>query len=415
MTVVSIHKNRVVREEGDLFVKEFATRRLRDDELKRLRWLEAAGVGIPEIVGTEGTLLVTKRLPGRPLDALIAARWPGMPRAEKNEIIRRVAEVCTRIRDAGYDWPDLVSYHLYLSSEEVRVLDPARLRNGRLDLSALYWSLDEPVVTRTDRLRFWRAYAGKRKPQRIRRIGHRGRFRPYRWVFQRDRVRACLPWAAFVNNVDAPYASADEVAAKAKPIRTLEDRVNANLGDLVVKILKDPGEAETEWENTRTLMAAGFRVPTPAVGGLLKDGRALFSTVRLDGLDPMDDVWATLDPRRALRAAADVARRLHAGGLVHKDLYLCHLFVAKGGEEITLIDLARITRTRSRRLRVKDLAALYVSAKDLASRTDLLRALKRYGGGRPLARAVLRKAARMARHVPKNVRDGTHVPHVPRL
>ena len=45
--------------------------------------------------------------------------------------------------------------------------------------------------------------------------------------------------------------------------------------------------------------------------------------------------------------ATNIARRLHAGGLVHKDLYLCHLFVPKGACEVTLIDLARVTRTTS--------------------------------------------------------------------
>jgi tRNA A-37 threonylcarbamoyl transferase component Bud32 len=127
----------------------------------------------------------------------------------------------------------------------------------------------------------------------------------------------------------------------------------------------------------------------------------------------MDDVWSTLDRRKAVRAAADVARRLHACGWVHKDLYLCHLFVRKGGDELTLIDLARLQKTRSARLRVKDLAALVHSARGLCSRTDLMRGLKRYGGDRRLARRVLRKADRMARHVPRSVRDGTHVPHVP--
>ena len=42
-----------------------------------------------------------------------------------------------------------------------------------------------------------------------------------------------------------------------------------------------------------------------------------------------------------------------------------------------------------------------------------MRGLKRYGGDKRLARRVLKKAAKMARHVPRNVRDGTHVPHEP--
>jgi len=252
-------------------------------------------------------------------------------------------------------------------------------------------------------------------PQRIRRIGHRGRFRPYRWVHQRGEIRACAPWADWVNAIGAPYQSADEVASHPdlKIKRKLADRINAELGDLVLKITNDPEEAKAEWYNHVRFLSAGFRVPQPAVGGLLKDGRGLFATVRLKNQYPMDDVWRTLDRRRAVIAVADLARRLHLCSLVHKDLYLCHLFVEKGGDELSLIDLARVERTRSKRLRVKDLAALVHSSRGLASRTDLMRGLKRYGGDKKLARRVLKKAAKIARHVPKNVRDQTHVPHTP--
>lgn len=414
-TVVSEHRDRVVYDQGDRFVKEFRSRRARDAELARLRALEAAGVRVPAVLDLGGSRLVTGRLPGEPLDALIRTRWASMPRRERNALVARVADVCRRIRDAGFAWPDLVTYHLFVSADAVAVLDPARLRRGRLDLSALHWSAEEPTVGRADRLRFWRAYAGDEPPPRLRRIGHRGRFRPYRWALQRTEPRACPPWAPWVDAVGSGFASADEVAGHPDLAvrRTLRDRTNATLGGLVVKIVADPRDAEREWENHRTLMAAGFRVPQPAIGGVLADGRGLFATVRLPGLHPMDDVWATLDRRRAVRAAADLARRLHACGLVHKDLYLCHLFVAEGGDELTLIDLARLARTTSRRLRVKDLAALVSSAKGLCSRADLMRGLRRYGGDRRLARAVLAKAARLARHVPRNVRDGTHVPHRP--
>ncbi|MGH7162281.1 MAG: lipopolysaccharide kinase InaA family protein [Planctomycetota bacterium] len=414
--VVSRHRDRVVLEEGDRFVKEFAGARARDRELERLRWLEAAGVRGPEVLEASERRIVTARLPGEPLDALVRTRWATMPRAERDRLLRLVAGACRRLRDAGLAWPDLVTYHLWIAGGEVRALDPARLRRGKLDLSALHWSAEEPTVSRADRLRFWRAYAGDAPPPRLRAIGHRGRFRPYRWVLQRVETRPCPPFHRFVNAVGAPFASADEVVAhpRFRVRRELSLRLNGHIDDWVVKITTDAAEARREWENHRVLMAAGFRVPQPAVGGVLADGRGLFSTVRLQGLRPMDDVWATLDRRRAVLAAADLARRLHACGLVHRDFYLCHLFVAPGGGgEITLLDLARLTRGTSRRLRVKDLAAFVTSARGLCSRTDLWRGLLRYGGGKALARAVWRKAARMERHVPRNVQDGSHVPHVP--
>ncbi len=452
-TVVSRHKDRVVREEGDRFVKEFAHVRDRDAELLRYAWLAAAGVRGPEIVEKDGARYVTARLPGIPLDELIRTQWATMPRKARNDVIRRCAEVCQKIRDAGYAWPDLVTYHLYVPSasapeaqrrtptlpppptphptgraeapqerrrNDVRVLDPARVRRGRLDLSALYWSTEEPTVSRADRLRFWRAYAGGAPLPRLRRIGHRGRFRPYRWAVQRVAIAPAPPFDSFVDVVHTGLSSADALADHPELVvrRRLKNRVNAVWRDLVVKIVADSREAEREWENHRLLMAAGFRVPAPAVGGVLRDGRGLFATTRLPNGQPIDDVWATLDRRAAVRACADIARRLHACGLVHRDLYLCHLFVTPGRTdatqiEVTLLDLARLTRTRSRRRRVKDLAALVHSARELVTRTDLLRGLERYGGDRRLARAVLKKAARIARHIPKNVRDGTHVPHTP--
>ena len=415
MSVVSEHKDRVVYDRGDRFVKEFRSKKDRDVELENLRLLEAAGVRGPDVLDTSGSSLVTAPLPGEALDELIPHHWTSLPRPRRNDIITRVAAVCRRIRDAGFDWPDLVTYHLYVSDDEVRILDPARLRRGRLDLSPLYWSTAEPTVSRADRLRFWRAYAGKAPPQALRPIGHRGRFHPYPWVCQATTRKRCPDWARFVNAIDAPFQSADAVASHPalRVRRELKDRINAVLGKLVVKITKDPDEARREWENHQHLLGTGWRVPQPAVGGILDDGRGLFSTVRLDGLHPVEDVWETLDRRRAVRAVADVARRLHGCGLVHKDLYLCHLFAAKGGEALTLIDLARMERTTSARLRVKDLAALAHSARGHLSRTDLMRGLKRYGGDKRLARRVLKKAAKMARHVPRNVRDGTHVPHEP--
>ena len=239
-TLVSSHADRNVYEEGDRFRKEFDTKRARDAELRRLWKLKAIGIGIPQVLETPGTSIITARLPGEPLDRLIAERWSGLRRKERNRLIDRVASLCRRLRDAGYAWPDLVTYHIYVADDGLFVLDPARLRRGKLELSALYWSLDEPTVSRADRLRFWRAYAGRAAPPRPRAIGHRGRFRPYRWVFQRTEVRSCPPWDSFVNAVDAPYTSADEIARTMKVKRTLKDRVNGELGDLVVKITTDP-------------------------------------------------------------------------------------------------------------------------------------------------------------------------------
>jgi len=412
--LVSWRPDREVFDQGDRFRKNFSTTRARDAELKRIWLLKAAGVNVPEILACPENSIVTARLPGVPLDQLIATRWLSLSRSERNRLIDRVAAVCRKIRDGGFNWPDLVTYHIFVSEDRVFVLDPPRLRRGRLDLSPLHFSTEEPTVSRTDRLHFWRAYAGKARP-RLRDIGHRGRFRPYRWVCERTEIRAVPRFARFVNAIGAPFASADELAddPRLEIWRRMDDRVNARLDNLFVKIVTDPEQAKLEWNCHRWLIQAGFRCPQPAVGGILEDGRGLFSSVRLEGQLPMDEVWATLDHRTAVRAVADVTRRLHACGLVHRDLYLNHFYIHPGGQHPALVDLGRVQRTTARRMRIKDLTALYVSARGLCSRTDLWRGLKRYGGGKSEARAVLRKARRMARHVPKKIRDGSHTREPP--
>ena len=65
------------------------------------------------------------------------------------------------------------------------------------------------------------------------------------------------------------------------------------------------------------------------------------------------------------RKLAQLARTLHAAGLVHRDFYACHVFCHEdaGRLELYLIDLARMFRPRWRCFRwyVKDLAQLKFS------------------------------------------------------
>jgi tRNA A-37 threonylcarbamoyl transferase component Bud32 len=64
-------------------------------------------------------------------------------------------------------------------------------------------------------------------------------------------------------------------------------------------------------------------------------------------------------------ALAAIARKLHAAGYAHRDLYTSHVFAneREGQLNLYLIDLARVFRPRWRRLRwcVKDLAQLHYS------------------------------------------------------
>jgi hypothetical protein len=98
----------------------------------------------------------------------------------------------------------------------------------------------------------------------------------------------------------------------------------------------------------------------------------------------------------------------------HQDFYLGHFFIPaeqplEGEPRLFLVDLQRLERRRAvpRRYVVKDLAQLLYSADQFPqlSRTDKLRFLRFYLGERPLspranglARAVIAKAGRIARH-----------------
>lgn len=173
----------------------------------------------------------------------------------------------------------------------------------------------------------------------------------------------------------------------------------------------DGAVVEARW--LEVLRGRGFRVPP-----LLFVGRAgADSVLGMAGVAgrPLDLLLATAaadgQQRRAVDYAADIVaplvRRLHAEGLVFRDLYWQHLFAEDlaGGEPV-FIDVHRVLRPRWRRQRliVKDLAGLLASLPPGYSRSACLLFLWRYVGSRPprsLQRAIVRKALRIRRHRPK--------------
>ena len=91
--------------------------------------------------------------------------------------------------------------------------------------------------------------------------------------------------------------------------------------------------------------------------------------------------------RALIRQVAGMARRMHRGGVNHRDFYLCHFllhlepFPTAEKLQLSLIDLhrAQIRASTPRRWRDKDLASLYFSALDIGlSRRDRLRFLRAY-------------------------------------
>ncbi|MFH5805635.1 lipopolysaccharide core heptose(I) kinase RfaP [Alienimonas sp. DA493] len=187
--------------------------------------------------------------------------------------------------------------------------------------------------------------------------------------------------------------------------------------------------ARPEWEAMLRFHAVGLPTMTPvAFGetGPIGNRRSFVMTEALEDRERVDH-WLndrrgdrspeTTARRRALVAeVARLARSLHAAGMHHQDLYLCHWLLppAAGsgpGEPgvPSIIDLGRVRvhGTLPERWRVKDLAQLYYSA-DAVPRGDCLRFLRAYLGrplgpaDRSLVQRIRRKAAAIGRHTERN-------------
>ncbi len=183
--------------------------------------------------------------------------------------------------------------------------------------------------------------------------------------------------------------------------------------------------AAVEFYWLRQTTALGIGTPQVVACGTRRKGfrevASLLLTAELHGESlekwlPRRAASLSQDMKRSLsQSLAALVAKLHNAGLVHRDLYLSHIFIsAKGANdiELSLLDLQRVVRTRWRRWRwiVKDLAALnYSTPLSAATNADRVRWLKLYlnergvsANRRALIRAVVRKTGRIARHSAKH-------------
>jgi heptose I phosphotransferase len=174
-------------------------------------------------------------------------------------------------------------------------------------------------------------------------------------------------------------------------------------------------DASNEWQaaarlgplgvDTLRVAAFGRRGANPAKRHSFIVTEALTPTISLEDFCRN---WPAHPPAAALKRAlirrvADMARRMHGGGVNHRDFYLCHFLLhldptpAPENLKLSLIDLhrAQIRRETPRRWRDKDLAALYFSALDIGlTRRDVFRFLKDYFA-RPLRELLHDEQARL--------------------
>jgi heptose I phosphotransferase len=169
-------------------------------------------------------------------------------------------------------------------------------------------------------------------------------------------------------------------------------------------------ESLNEWRQILALRKLGFRTAAPVAAGWRQVENKICSfvmTAEISGAVSGYDFWAaSSDSKRRsfIPQLADLARRFHAAGFIHKDFYLGHIFVAERDDELelTLIDLQRVLgpcKFRTRWL-VKDFGSmLFALQKAGAKRATQLRFFKLYKSRQRLGapeKKFLRKSLKRA-------------------
>lgn len=160
--------------------------------------------------------------------------------------------------------------------------------------------------------------------------------------------------------------------------------------------------ADSEWHAIRAFDRLGLDTMRVVAFGQRGSGPShLESFLITEALEPTCDLdvftqsWPDEPPpvklkRTLILSVADIARRMHEGGINHRDFYLCHFLLhlapppTPDALRISVIDLhrAQIRDQTPQRWRDKDLAALYFSALRIGlTRRDRLRFIRAYFAG----------------------------------
>lgn len=179
-----------------------------------------------------------------------------------------------------------------------------------------------------------------------------------------------------------------------------------------------------ELDALRSLASAGLPVPRAIDWAEERTRSTRVSVCVMERVPHEETLRARLEHASALERRALAGEllalvvRLHGRGFVHRDLYLQHVLIRSRDGALVLIDAGRTRQRESWRSRwhVKELASLLHSTPASVGPRERLRFLAGWLDARGiegrarrrrwLAR-IVRKAARIAAHVPKDERGGT--------
>lgn len=417
-------------------------------EYNRARELAARGIGTVEPLAwgrfdqrwPAGSFLITRALDGTiPLDEHLIHHPPATP-AARRQIAVALAAFVAKLHAAGVTHPDLHPGNLLVRPKpdgpEFFLIDVHDVLLGRplgpgarLANLALLNGWFRLRVDRTDRLRFWRAYAGPGgSPADARAVEHKTERSIARLWSSREgrcvrdsrhfrKVRGPTAGgfavrdlgekvaAEFAADPDAPFARPDAGLLKdsrSATVSILTVPTPAGAREMVYKRFRvtrwtdpladlvRPSAALRSWVNGHAFLDRGLPTPRPWLylrrlrRGLPSTGYLLCD--RVPDARHLHDAALKADAsskRRLIDVLAGWVRLMHERGCAHRDLKAANLLVTAAGE-VWFIDLVGVRTMLSvpRRLRVRDLTRLnasFVFASHV-TRTDRLRFLRAYLG-----------------------------------
>lgn len=385
----------------------------------------------------KGSFLLTQSLDNAmPLDHYLAEHPPVVMSARK-QLTHALAGYISSLHSAGVSHPDFHPGNLLVREEsgetrfflidvhDIRCASPlsARERLANLTLLNRWFRLR---ATRSDRLRFWRAYAGpdwspddarelecltdrsvtqlweSRDGRCLRENRH---FRRIRGAgvdgFCERQVEDSIV-SALLADPDAIFQRPNVAILKnsrSSTVCAFDAPTEAGLRGLVFKRfcvtrwydplidLFRPAPVLRAWKNGHALLARGLPTPRPMLFlqrrrlGLSTVGYVLFE--RIDDAHHLHDAVAraSIELRRIVDQLAGWIRLMHERGISHRDLKAANILVtAEGGCQFLDLVGARIQRRVDRRTRVRDLMRLNASflSSSKVTRSMRLRFLRTY-------------------------------------